>query len=122
MKSYRGEHGINVLIPKTADELIGVDGLDVESLQNRGWKIHQVERDDQRNPAMNRRRQDVPIVGIGQSQRRDEGLVFGDEAIRNVFIHELAAARNVRGRDVRPIGQDIPRPLVMDLVRPTGLK
>jgi len=53
MKSYRGEHGTNVLIAKTADELIGVDGLDVESLQNRGWKIRQVERDNKPRSAVN---------------------------------------------------------------------
>ncbi len=71
---------------------------------------------------MNRRCQDVPIIDIGEGQCRDEGLVFGDETIGYVLVHELATSSEARWRDVRPIDQDVPRPLVMNLVRPTSLE
>ncbi len=80
----------------------------------------QTERDNESGSAMNRRCQDMPISDIGEGQRRDEGLVLGDEAIGYVLVHELATSSEARGRDVRPIEQDVFRPLVMNLVRPTS--
>ncbi len=64
----------------------------------------------------------VLIIDIGEGQCRHEGLVFGDDTIGYVLVHELATSSEARGRDVRPIHQDIFRPLVMNLVRPTSLE
>lgn len=46
----------------------------------------------------------------------------GDETIGDMLVHELATSSEARGRDVRPIGRDVSRPLVMNLIRPTGLE
>ena len=52
---------------------------------DRRREIAQVERDDESRPAVDRRRQHVPVVGVGKGQGRDEGLVPGDEAIGDVL-------------------------------------
>jgi hypothetical protein len=111
-----------MFIPEASDELIRVDGLDGELAKDRRREIAQIERDNEASSAVNRRRQDVSVIDIGEGQRRDEGLVFGDEAIGDVLVHELALSSETRGRDIRPIGQDVSRPLIMNLVRPTRLE
>ena len=45
-----------------------------------------------------------------------------DEAVGDVLVHELPTPGEALGRDVRAVGQDVSRPLVVNLVRPTGLE
>jgi hypothetical protein len=99
-----------------------MNGFDVEPLKNRRREIAQVGRDNQSRSTVNRSRQHVTVVGIEKCQCRDEGFVVGDETIGDVLIHELSASGQARGRDIRAIGRDVPRPFVMNLVRPTGLE
>ena len=76
------EHGLGGLVPEPDDELVRVDGLDVELFEDRRREVVQVERDDVPRPAVNRRRQHVAVVGVGEGQRRDEGLVPGRRGSR----------------------------------------
>jgi hypothetical protein len=122
MKFHRLKHCVRMVIPKAIDELIRADRLDLERAQDRRREVARVERDNEAGSAVNRCRQDVPIVDIGEGQCRDEGLVSGDKTIGHVLVHELATASEARGRDVWPIGQDVSHPLVMNLVRPTSLE
>ena len=122
LNPHRSKHGGGMLVPKANNELVRVNGFDVELLKNRRWEIAQVERDDQSRPAVNRSRQHVTVIEVGKRQRRNDGLVLGDEAIGDVLIHELPASSQARGRDIRAIGQDVPCPLIMDLIRPASLE
>ena len=83
-------------------------------------KSVQVVRDDRPRPAVDRRRQHVAVVRVGEGQGGDEGLVASDKAVGDVLIHQLPTPGEAFGRDVRAVGQDVPRPLVVDLVRPAG--
>ena len=71
---------------------------------------------------MNRSRQHLAIIGVRKGQGGDEGLVLGDVAIGDVLVHKLPASGQARGRDIRPIGQDVSRPLIINLVRPASLE
>lgn len=122
MAFRRVEHCVEMFIPEASDELIRVQGLDVELGEDRRGEIAQVERDDEASPAVNRRRQDVTVVRVGEEQIWDEGLVPGNEAIGNVLIHQTPAAGEARRRDVGSIAQDVSGPLVVDFLRPTSLE
>jgi hypothetical protein len=39
-----------------------------------------------------------------------------------MLIHELSAPGEALGRDIGAIGGNVPRPLVVDFIRPAGLK
>jgi hypothetical protein len=122
MEFHRLNHGVGLFIQELDDELVGVDGLDPEAFQYRRREIAEVERDDESRFAVDRRGQHVTVIGVGKRQGRDEGLVLGDEAIGDVIIHQLATSSEAGGREIGTIGGDVPRPLVMDLLGPTGLE
>ena len=42
MEPHRLKYGVRTVIPETSDELIRVDGLDVELAKNRGREIAQL--------------------------------------------------------------------------------
>ena len=67
-----------------------------------------------RRPAVDRRRQHVPVIRVGKGQCRDEGLVPGDQAVGDVLVHESATSGEASAHDIRAIGQDVSRPLVVD--------
>ena len=111
-----------MVIPEPNDELIRMDGLDVVLAKNRCREIAQVERDDDANSAMNRRRQHMAIIGVGKGQRRAESLVPGDEAIGDVLVHEPPTSGKACGQDIGAISQDVSGPLRVDLFRPASLE
>ena len=111
-----------MLVPEVSDELIRVDGFNAELAEDRLREIAQVERDDEPRAAVNRSRQNMAVFGVREGQRWDESFVIGDQAIRDVQIHEVPTTRQALRRDVRPIGQDVSGPLVVDFIRPTGLE
>ena len=51
-------------VVEPADAIVRVLGLDALGGEDLGGEILEVERDDHLGPAMDRRRQHVPVVGI----------------------------------------------------------
>ena len=92
----RLENGVRVIVPESTNELIRVDSLDVELFEDRSREIGEIECDEEARPAVNRRRQDVPVVGVGEDECRDEGLVPAHEAIRDMLIHKPPAPLQAR--------------------------
>ena len=94
----------------------------MELPQNRCGKIAQLERDDKSCPAVNRSCQHMAVIGVGERQVRYERLLPGEEAIRDVQIHQATTTGKTCRRDLRPIGQNVSRPVIVDFIGLTCLE
>lgn len=96
--------------------------FDLELTKRRRWEITQIVGDDQTRAAVNCRGEHVPVIRVGQRKRGDKRLVTGDQAVWHVLVHHLTTPRQALGRQFRPVRQQIPRPFVVDLIRPACLE
>lgn len=82
-------------------------------------EVLQVEGHDHVSPGSDRGGKDMSVVGVRKTDRRDEILVAGDQAIPNMAVHEIPRAFELVKRQVRPIPQDARHPFPMDVRRPS---
>src|SRR5207244_3951554 len=60
-------------------------------------------------------------VGVGQCERVDEVFVPGNETIADRGVHQRTRSVELEARKVRTVGEDVSRPLVVDLSCPVRL-
>ena len=77
--------------------------------------------DDHLGTRFDRRREHVPVVGIGQLDRLKEGLVPGDKTVAYCLVHEVARAGQLLRVEVWPVGGEAAEDLVEDLIAPLDL-
>ena len=75
MEPRSGVLAVGLFVPEPSDELIRVDGRDAVAREDRRREIAQVVGHDHFRLAVDRRRQDMPVVGIGKRQGRYQGLL-----------------------------------------------
>ena len=63
-------------------------------------EVLEVEGHDYVRATLDRRREDMPIVWIGEGQRRDQRFEAGDEAILHASVHERTEGVPFRPGDV----------------------
>lgn len=81
-------------------------GFDPVPSQRGGGKVLQVLGHDDIGPAVNRSRQDVPVMGIGQGERRNQFVKARHQRIAHVEIHQVADPGQLVPRQVGTILQD----------------
>lgn len=69
---------------------------------------------------MNGRSQHVAVVGIGELQRGNEGLVAGDKGIESMLVHQLPGSLQLLTAEVRAHLEEVAYPLLVDCIRPGG--
>ncbi|WP_439648265.1 hypothetical protein [Acuticoccus kalidii] len=66
------------------------------------------------------RRQNMPVIRVGQRQRWDQMRVRGDEAVAGVAVHQFARALEPCAASVWLIPEKRRHPFFVDLRRPFG--
>jgi hypothetical protein len=66
MKDHRVCDSVGMFVPQTTNELIRVPRFDVEISEDGRREIREIECDDQRSTTMDRRRENVPVIGVGE--------------------------------------------------------
>lgn len=107
-------------VGEVIDELVGMLGFKAVGLEHLGGEVAQIVGHDHVGPGVDRGRQDVAVIGIGQVQARDQRFVAVHEAVAHVQIHQLACALELDDGQVRPLPEHVADPLVMDGVGPLG--
>lgn len=64
----------------------------------------------------------VADARVGKGQTFNQDLVPGDQPVRDRPIHEVRSAIDLLGREVRPVLDQDPLPLIVDLGAPAGAK
>ena len=90
--------------------------------KNIRWKIPQVVGDHRIRFGVNRRRQDMSVVGIRQMRDRNKIFVAAHEAVHDSGIHQCACPLHLLARQVRAILENIFDPLFVDRIGPTRSK
>jgi hypothetical protein len=117
-----GANGFLVKIDKPHNEIVWVLRLDVELGKHVCWEIGQVECHDHIRAGSNRGGEHVPVVGVWQRQSLDQVLVAGDEAVPNPGVHQQPCSLELLRLDVGAVSQNVPDPLVVDLISPLGVE
>lgn len=109
-------------IEKMPDELIWMLGFDVEFFENMRRKIGQVAGDDDARARLDRGCQYVTIVGVRECESGNKVLIAPNQRGRCGLVHELSRAFEFISRQVGPVRQKIPDPLLMHICGPPRTK
>lgn len=98
---------------------IGTNRFHIQCRKRASREVRKVFGDYVLRAASDRRRDDVPIIGVGQDNRVDQRLVscypcFGEMRPHHLFLRPDAAFQ------IRPASKQIARPLIQNGIRPTG--
>jgi hypothetical protein len=85
--------------------------------QRGGGEVGEIEGDDRIGMSLDRRRQNVAVIGIRQAQRVDERLIVLDQAIADVGLPERPCARQLGHGQIGSVRQQMANPLVIDPLR-----
>ena len=99
------QHGLGVDIDEVCDKGVRVlrhDGVESQTL---GWKVPQVGCHNHIRTSVNRRRQDMTVVGVGQVKFGSEDFVSGHKCIGEVPVHDGAGPVQHFSVDVGSVGQ-----------------
>lgn len=99
-------------------EIVRTDGVQAVGFQPVLREVGEIEGDDTARLAHNRRRENVPIVWIGQIHGRDERLVPRDQRIEHGRVHRAPRSGQVVCLQVRPVLEQVSDPLLVDGVTP----
>jgi len=62
----------------------------------------------------------MSVFRVGQGQCWDQLPIAGHEAIPDIVVHQAAGSFQLLGSKIRPVLQEVPNPLFVDLVGPLG--
>src|SRR5438093_4425623 len=82
-----------------------------------GREVGEVEGNDHIGVDLDGGREDMAVLRVGQGQGVDERLIVFDQTIADMGLHERPGARQLRGRQIGPVRQQMTDPLV-DPLRP----
>ena len=122
MDADRGQEGIWVLLEQVRRELVRMLRPDAVGSQRGFREVGEIEGHDQRHPRGNRRRQNVPVVGVRQRERGDQSGVLGDVPVPSPAVHQFPSALQARPLNVGPVLQHLLDLFLMDLVSPLRLE
>jgi len=77
-------------IEKMKDELVRVLSFDVEFFKDLRRKIGQVASDDDSRACLDRGRQHMAIIGVGEFESGNKVLIAPNQSSRRGLIHELS--------------------------------
>lgn len=88
--------------------------------ESRGFlgEVLAIEGHDHMRSATDGGREDMAIVGIGESEVFAMGLVALDQAVSYVAVHERTSASELPEGQVGPIVEQVTHPLTVDLLGP----
>lgn len=99
-------------------EVVRMDNVERITARHCQRKVSEVHRDDAVGAGVDGCREDVPIIGVWKIQGRYQVFVTLDEAAEHRVVHQLTGAGEALGREIGPVRQQVPNPLLMDPVRP----
>ena len=84
-----GDHNPGLEVRQVEHKVVGMAGEDLESVERLLRKVLEVERQDGLSAGTDRRRQDMPVIGVRQLQLVDQGLVVRDQAVGDRLVDQL---------------------------------
>ena len=111
-----------VEIEEVLYEQIRVLGLQPERTQYVGREVALVEGHDHAGVAADGCSENMPVPRVGKGQTFNQDFVSGHQTVRDRPIHEVRSAIDLLGREVRPVLDQIPLPLIVDLGAPARTK
>ena len=101
---------------------VGILRYKAQRFEGERREVAQVPGDDHAGTRSDRRRDDMPVMGVRQMDAGYDSLVTVDQSIGDGTDHQGPGGGDLGGSDVRPVGQQIAGPLVLDLSRPACLE
>ena len=124
MRSHSRQDGARREPRQAQDDSIGVPGLDSERAEDSVGKMFEVQgRNHIRSAATAERvngggSKDMPVIGIGELQARNQVLITGYKGIQGVPVHQVSRTLQLRAGQIGPIDEKIPDPLIVNIGGP----
>lgn len=112
-------HLVRTSIEQVQDERIRTPHLDAKVRDGASRKVPGIEGYDHLRFRLDRRRQHVQVIWIGEGSAREMTLESLHERPGNGGVHEPACAVELVPREIGPVFQEIPDPFIVDRFRPS---
>lgn len=116
------QKGVLVKAALMNEKRIGMLDLDTVRLKGRRRKVFEIVGDDDACLSGNRCGENVPVVLVGERERRDQMSVPVNQAIGQGGIHSLAPSLDPQRIEARAIAFQVAHPLVVNVFGPASPK
>jgi hypothetical protein len=104
------------------NKFIRVRGFNSESVEDSGGKIFEVHGHNDIHPAADGGSKDMAVTGIGELQTWNQVFIARYKGIQGVLVHQVSRALQLYARQIRPIDEKIPHPLLVNFSGPLCAK
>jgi hypothetical protein len=116
-----GVDSLLVQVDQVDHEVVRTSGLNVPGCQHSLREVLRVVSDDEPGIGLDRRGENMPIVGVGEFQDLHQWLITGDQNVADRSIHQTSGAIELCWIQFRPVGLEVAERFVKDPIGPLRL-